>query len=286
MTQIDEKAIYVAVESLRPLFREPVTYLEQAARDSIAAYLAALLPPAGDQQICDRLAQIRREHAEAERERDEARERADILSDLLNTTQLCAEKITARAERAEARLAEAERYAEGLAVALAARHYPEVNVWRPLSGDLIGLLTQIDNMTTGLSRTARAERLEAALREAQEAAATQNGGVLSACKKTAALRAEMERIADLTERWTDSLVSQVNEIARAALSPAPAGGADGWALVPREPTRAMLNAAIDVDSFKLGNISPLGFRESPQRLFERCYRAMIAAAPAKGARDA
>lgn len=55
MTQIDENALDVAVESLRPLFREPVTYLEQAARDSIAAYLAALppgrdvaLPPAVD----------------------------------------------------------------------------------------------------------------------------------------------------------------------------------------------------------------------------------------------
>ncbi len=31
------------------------------------------------------------------------------------------------------------------------------------------------------------------------------------------LREEMERIADLTERWPDSLISQVNEIARAAL---------------------------------------------------------------------
>ncbi len=35
--------------------------------------------------------------------------------------------------------------------------------------------------------------------------------------RIAALSEEMERIADLTERWTDSLVSQVNEIARAAL---------------------------------------------------------------------
>lgn len=31
------------------------------------------------------------------------------------------------------------------------------------------------------------------------------------------LRSEMERIADLSERWADSLVSQINEIARAAL---------------------------------------------------------------------
>ena len=48
MTQIDEKALDVAVESLRPLFREPVSYLEQAARDSIAAYLDALPLPTGD----------------------------------------------------------------------------------------------------------------------------------------------------------------------------------------------------------------------------------------------
>lgn len=57
---------------------------------------------------------------------------------------------------ANARAEKAERYAEGLAVALAARHYPEADMWRPLSGDLFGLLTQIDNMTTGLSRTAPA----------------------------------------------------------------------------------------------------------------------------------
>ena len=53
----------------------------------------------------------------------------------------------------------------------------------------------------------------------------------------------------------------------------------GFVMVPSGPTREMLNAAIDVDSFKLGDISPLGFRCSPQQLFERCYRAMLAAAP-------
>lgn len=52
--------------------------------------------------------------------------------------------------------------------------------------------------------------------------------------------------------------------------------AKGLVIVPVEPTEAMLNAAIDVDSYKLGDISPLGFRISPQMLFERCYRAMIA----------
>jgi hypothetical protein len=39
--KLDAKALDVAVETLRPLFREPVTYLEQAARDCIAAYLTA-----------------------------------------------------------------------------------------------------------------------------------------------------------------------------------------------------------------------------------------------------
>lgn len=66
-------------------------------------------------------------------------------------------------------------------------------------------------------------------------------------------------------------------IARAALSPAPSPELD-TVRVPREPTQAMLNAAIDVDSFKLGDISPLGFRCSPQQLFERCYKAMLRAA--------
>lgn len=55
------------------------------------------------------------------------------------------------------------------------------------------------------------------------------------------------------------------------------GSTPGMVLVPAEPTREMLNAAIDVDAFKLGDISPLGFRISPQMLFEQCYRAMIAA---------
>jgi len=32
------------------------------------------------------------------------------------------------------------------------------------------------------------------------------------------LRHELERIADVSERWPDSLVSQINEIARAALN--------------------------------------------------------------------
>ena len=54
---------------------------------------------------------------------------------------------------------------------------------------------------------------------------------------------------------------------------------EGWQLVPKESDFAMQCAAIDVDAFKLGDISPIGFRCSPQQLFARCYRAMLAAAP-------
>ncbi len=47
---------------------------------------------------------------------------------------------------------EAVAYAKRLAVFLHAKHYAEVEQWRPLEGDLIGLLTQIDNMVSGLTR--------------------------------------------------------------------------------------------------------------------------------------
>jgi hypothetical protein len=62
-----------------------------------------------------------------------------------------------------------------------------------------------------------------------------------------------------------------------ARTPAPEG--EAWRVVPVEPTEAMLNAAIDVDPLKLGDISSLGFRISPQMLFERCWSAMLAASP-------
>jgi len=47
---------------------------------------------------------------------------------------------------------EAGCYAERLAVTLWEKHYKhDAPHWKPLSGDLIGILTQIDNMTTGLA---------------------------------------------------------------------------------------------------------------------------------------
>lgn len=49
-----------------------------------------------------------------------------------------------------AQLAEEHRYAERLLIALMEKHYPK---WAPLP-DLMGILTQIDNLTTGLVRAA------------------------------------------------------------------------------------------------------------------------------------
>ncbi len=46
---------------------------------------------------------------------------------------------------------DAEKYALDLAKALHAKHYADVTQWKPLEGDLIGLLTQIDNMTASLA---------------------------------------------------------------------------------------------------------------------------------------
>lgn len=43
----------------------------------------------------------------------------------------------------------ANEYARTLAIALHEKHYPDVVAWRPLP-DTIDLLTQIDNMTSGL----------------------------------------------------------------------------------------------------------------------------------------
>lgn len=51
---------------------------------------------------------------------------------------------------------DAARYAEGLALSLHAKWFAsKVPNWKPLSGDLIGLLTQIDNMTCGIAPAVR-----------------------------------------------------------------------------------------------------------------------------------
>jgi hypothetical protein len=46
-----------------------------------------------------------------------------------------------------------------LAIALHAKHYPEVIQWEPLRGDMSGLIGQIDNMTSGMCRAAERDAL-------------------------------------------------------------------------------------------------------------------------------
>ena len=55
--------------------------------------------------------------------------------------------------------------------------------------------------------------------------------------------------------------------------------ASGWQIVPVVASQPMKNAAIDVYPYELGDLSPIGLRCSPQRMFEKCYAAMLAAAP-------
>lgn len=72
-------------------------------------------------------------------------------------------------------------------------------------------------------------------------------------------------------RWTSAAIENTDAILLAL-------DAAGFAVVPKEPTREMLNAAIDTDRFKLGDIKPLGFRRSPQQMFNKAYGAMLTAA--------
>ena len=50
----------------------------------------------------------------------------------------------------------AHRWLTEMACRIAARHYPEAPQWRPLP-DLLGVVTQLDNMTTGLVRATTAQ---------------------------------------------------------------------------------------------------------------------------------
>lgn len=87
---------------------------------------------------------------------------ANLMGDDENTPRYTTKRLKQEVERwVEAALAERDKeiadataYAENLASALHSQHYAENTSWRPLSGDLVGLLTQIDNMTAGLARNA------------------------------------------------------------------------------------------------------------------------------------
>lgn len=71
-------------------------------------------------------------------------------------------------ERLRDELASASGYAEQMVIQLAGRCFPELDEWQPLSGDMIGLLTQIDNMTAGLVRRAAAFEEAAGIADAYE----------------------------------------------------------------------------------------------------------------------
>jgi hypothetical protein len=118
MTQINKEALDIATESMRPLFREPVSYLMSAAEKVITAYLAAA--QASDvtetSETLARLRQIKAEScekalpltaaaakiAELERERDGARWRGDAWH-------TDAKQYHARAKAAETRAAALEK---------------------------------------------------------------------------------------------------------------------------------------------------------------------------------
>jgi chromosome segregation ATPase len=72
-------------------------------------------------------------------------------------------------ETLTAEVAEARAYAKYLAETMAAKGYPDVQQWEPLD-DLVGLLTQIDNMVAGIrDRAEKAEQLVATLEAERDA---------------------------------------------------------------------------------------------------------------------
>jgi predicted house-cleaning noncanonical NTP pyrophosphatase (MazG superfamily) len=86
----------------------------------------------------------------------------------------------------EEQVADATDYATRLAKLLRVKHFPENNEWQPLP-DLMGVLTQIDNMTT-----AWPERVDEARNAALEEAATMadEWGDLSLADAIRALKTE------------------------------------------------------------------------------------------------
>jgi hypothetical protein len=85
-------------------------------------------------------------------------------------------------------IAEIERSLTALAIALHAKHYPEVTQWRAATGDLMLLIDQIDNMTTGLARAATmAGHLRAVLN------ACDQGRMLERCAGGMTIEAQVRR---------------------------------------------------------------------------------------------
>jgi hypothetical protein len=99
----------------------------------------------------------------AMRERAEKAERE--LQTVLDREAASIARWDAKTEKLESERDEASRYIEGLLTSLAAKHWPAVG-FQPLSGDLWGMISQIDNMTSGMTRAEKAEAQNDKLKEA------------------------------------------------------------------------------------------------------------------------
>jgi hypothetical protein len=149
--------------------------------------------------------------------------------------------LPAHSEQGDAR---AEEYAERLARSLWREHYAEdAPQWEPLTGDLMGLLSQIDNMTTGLTHA-----------EPQNA----QGEAVAEIGQCWDLRyLGDDSIASIAKRHNLKVGDKLYTRAERARVP------DGWVMVPPEITDDMEEAWISGRSFAEG------------------YRRMLAAAPSQ-----
>lgn len=105
---------------------------------------------------------------------------------------------------------------------------------------LIARLRSAESEEVGMIRQSIFERLS----HVEESAYRMSTAIRQRDEAHTALRTEMERIADLTERWADSLVSQVNQIAREALAAIAAPGGGETRLVPLDVLQGLYNALL------------------------------------------
>lgn len=95
-------------------------------------------------------------------------------------TSECSKVTSEYSEQPQAQGEAAKKYAENLCISMARKFYPEVTQFEPLD-DLFGLLTQIDNMTTGLVRPQATETawrpIETAPANVEVIVAIEGGGV-------------------------------------------------------------------------------------------------------------
>jgi hypothetical protein len=292
MTQIDEKALAAAsnaFDEVRLMGGDPV-------RRIITAYLAALPPPVGDvgelvQRLreynlnCNLPMSVIGDAHEAATEIERLREQR---SELMVTQSKQVKNLVAQIEPLSARLAEAtkmlsaqdyeynrktnaliERHARQIqeTTARAEQAEYERDVWK--SKSTMHSRDAAEQRQRAYIATTRTERLEAALRPFAKAADVKLCGEWR----------DDERFGQTDVNFYLTFGDLRN--ARAALSPSPAGGEDGWVLVPKEPTEAMLQAALNCYFDDYANASD--FEEDDcRRTIVSEYRAMIAAATAKG----